>query len=212
MDIHNPETNKEHGKPKHGQNYPPERTNITDDKDAPDLTPNPGLSSAGEASKAPKHGQNYPPERTVVTDGKETPDITPNPGLSGESSSWTHEAGEKARFEAGKAKEKIKHQGREKARGFIHEGKERTAKGLSNTAGAIRRVGEQFQDQNQEGLGQYADTISRQIEGFSDYLDERNPDEIMTDMQTAARKRPWAVVGGAFILGMLTSRFLKASK
>lgn len=122
------------------------------------------------------------------------------------------ESGRKVADKAREAGEKAKTKGRQKAYGLFGEGKQQAASSLENTAQAFYRIGDQFRKNDQEGIGQYAERASAQIQGFSDYLSEREPDAILRDVQDAARRRPWIAIGGAFIAGLATARFLKASK
>ena len=42
-------------------------------------------------------------------------------------------------------------------------------------------------------------------------MSESDADKILSDVEDAARKNPWAVVAGGVALGFAASRFLKAS-
>ncbi len=187
-------------------------------------------------SAGPRHGANNPPERTVVEEHENPPtaamgrekenagrvnvDAPRNPlepsgsGAKGDSGAKeemkekVHNLSEKAR-EAGK---KATAEGKSKAYGLLGDGKQRAASSLGNTAQALYRIGDQFRKNDQDGIGQYAERASSQIQGFSDYLYDRDPDDIVRDVQEAARRRPWIAIGGAFIAGLATARFLKASR
>ncbi len=82
-----------------------------------------------------------------------------------------HKLSEKA-LEAGK---KATAEGKSKAYGFFGDGKQRVASSLENTAQALHRIGDQFRKNDQDGIGQYAERASSQIQGFSDYLYDRDP-------------------------------------
>ncbi len=174
-------------------------------------------------------GVHHPPERTIVEEhdhpieaeggnepnaGRVIVDAPRNP-LSPDSTGTrqkAEEAGQQLKGKAREVGEKARVKGKSKAYGFLGDGKRRAASGLENTAQALYRMGDQFRENNQEGMSRYAERASSQIQSISDYLYDREPDDIIEDVQEAARRRPWIVIGGAFIAGLATARFLKASK
>ncbi len=163
----------------------------------------------------PKHGTNHPPERTVVEDHEKRREI-PVEGRRQPAHEGARERAHEAKAKAGEklqeAKERAKSEGKFKAAGIMQEGKNQAARGLENAADTLSGIGDQFRERDQEGFGKYADRTSHRIRDFSDYLQEREPDEIVYDLQSAARRQPWITIGGAFIAGMVAARFLKASR
>lgn len=177
----------------------------------------------------PRGGVHNPPERTVAEErehpthkgaGSE-PDagrvvvdaprnaLEPDESRSGEK---TRETGGRVGEKAREAGETAKVKGKSKAYEFIGNGKHRAANSLESTAQALYRMGDQLRENNQEGMSRYADQASSQIQSISDYLYDHEPDDIMRDVQDAARRQPWITIGGAFIAGLAVARFLKASK
>ncbi len=92
----------------------------------------------------------------------------------------------------------------------VNEQKERAAEGLGSLASAIRQAGEHLRSENQMLAG-YADKAVDQIQHFADRVRDKEPEEMMRDLEQFARRNPTAFVGGAFLLGIGLARFLKSS-
>jgi hypothetical protein len=82
---------------------------------------------------------------------------------------------------------------------------------LSSIAQAIRKSGEELRSQDQQGPARAVDRISEQAERLSGYLKESDADRLLRDAEHFARRQPWALAAGAFVVGLLGSRFIKAS-
>jgi hypothetical protein len=105
---------------------------------------------------------------------------------------------------------------KEKATTKIDEQRTHLAQGLGSVAGTIRQVGETLRDSGGDNqvaslTAQYGDTLARQVEQFSGYLDKHNVSDLMRDVESFARRNPAYFIGGAFLLGLLGARFLKSS-
>jgi hypothetical protein len=81
---------------------------------------------------------------------------------------------------------------------------------LSQVAQAVRSSGEQLRDQ-QPQVASLADTAASQVERFAGHLRETDLQRLMTEAEDFARRQPALFLGGAFALGLVASRFLKAS-
>ena len=92
----------------------------------------------------------------------------------------------------------------------VNEQKERAAQGLGSVASAIRQASEHLRSENQT-LATYADRAVDQIQLFADRMRDKEPEEMMRDLEQFARRNPTAFVGGAFLLGVGLARFLKSS-
>jgi hypothetical protein len=88
--------------------------------------------------------------------------------------------------------------------------KERVADTIQTAAGAIRRVGDEMGEQ-QPALHTVAQTAAEKADQLSAYLRDTDAREILRAAEDFARRQPLLVVGGAFVLGLLGARFLKAS-
>lgn len=96
------------------------------------------------------------------------------------------------------------------------EQRESAATGLTSLADAVRRMGEGLKNQDQTPVVQFAshygESLAGQVDKAATYLRNRDAGAIMSDLESLARRRPAAFLSGAFLLGLLGSRFLKSSR
>ena len=92
----------------------------------------------------------------------------------------------------------------------VSEQKARAAESLGSVATAIKQASEHLRTENQT-LAAYADTAVNQIQHFADRMRDKEPGEMMDDLERFARRNPAAFVGGAFLLGIGLARFMKSS-
>jgi len=105
---------------------------------------------------------------------------------------------------------------KEKAFSAADEQKATLAQGLGSVAQTLRQVGETLKESDAPGgvagiTAQYGDSLARQVEQFSGYLEKHNVSEMLRDVEGFARRNPAYFIGGAFLLGLLGARFLKSS-
>jgi hypothetical protein len=75
----------------------------------------------------------------------------------------------------------------------------------------LRSSTQQLRDQNQDGASRAIERAADGVERFATYLQDANVDDVIDSVHEFARRQPAAFIGGAFALGFLASRFLKAS-
>jgi hypothetical protein len=112
-------------------------------------------------------------------------------------------------------------QAKEKAVGVLDEQKGKVTSGLSSVADSIRQVGENLRgDGGADGGEQnaiatttahYGETLADKIEDFSGYLENATIKDLTRDVEGFARRQPALFIGGAFLVGVLATRFLKTS-
>jgi hypothetical protein len=94
--------------------------------------------------------------------------------------------------------------------------RESAATGFQAVAHAFRNMGDDLRNQEQGPVAQYAAEIGNamgsQVERFANYLRGRDVHQLITDAEDFARRSPALFLGGAFVLGLATSRFLKSSR
>ena len=117
-----------------------------------------------------------------------------------------------AKDTAGQAFEKVS----EKATTQIGEQKDNLAKGLSSVADNIRQMGENLRGGEEETpianiTAKYGDSLAKQVEQVSTYLEQKDLRDVLKDVEGFARRNPAVFIGGAFALGILAARFLKSS-
>jgi hypothetical protein len=57
----------------------------------------------------------------------------------------------------------------------------------------------------------YGDSLAKQVEQVSTYLEQKDLRDVLKDVEGFARRNPAVFIGGAFALGILAARFLKSS-
>jgi gas vesicle protein len=85
------------------------------------------------------------------------------------------------------------------------------AQELGTVAEAVRQTSEELGSHDQAGIARYGTRIADQIEGVSNYLNDRGVEEVLTDVEGLARRQPALFLGGAFMLGLLVGRFVRSS-
>jgi hypothetical protein len=101
--------------------------------------------------------------------------------------------------------------------GQLSSQKSRVVEGLAGVAQAIRHVRQGGGGQSDESpispaLMPYIDQAADQVERASAYFDKKSLGEVASDVEGFARREPALFLGGAFALGLLGGRFLKASR
>ena len=102
-------------------------------------------------------------------------------------------------------------QGREKAKGQISTQKERASGELQGISKALQQTGDQLREQDQGSIGQYADQAAEQAGRLSEFLSEKNSEELISEVEDFARNRPAVFLGAAFVVGAAAARFMKSS-
>lgn len=113
------------------------------------------------------------------------------------------QAQEKAKEAAGKAQEGMREQVEQRAR--------QAGEKVSGTAGDLRSVGEELRKQGKDGPAKLADRAAEQTEKVGSYLSEKDPNQMLHDVEDFGRRRPWAMLAGGLVVGVAAARFLKAS-
>ena len=100
--------------------------------------------------------------------------------------------------------------------GQLDSQKGRVVEGLDGVAEALRRVS--TSGNKDEGtsiaptLVPYIEEAADRVERASAYFDQKSLGEVARDVEDFARREPALFLGGAFALGLLGGRFLKASQ
>jgi hypothetical protein len=105
----------------------------------------------------------------------------------------------------------VTEQAKQTATSQIAVRKDQAAQGLNAVSSSMRQMGDNLhQNEQTSGYAQYIHQAADQVDRFSSYLRNREPQQIMSDTENWARRNPALVLGGAFALGLLASRFLKS--
>lgn len=82
---------------------------------------------------------------------------------------------------------------------------------VKTVANAMRQTSERLRSDGSEAPAKVLEQVAGRAERLGSYLKESSADRILDDLESYARRQPWAVGAGAFVVGLLGSRFLKAS-
>jgi hypothetical protein len=119
----------------------------------------------------------------------------------------TQQVIEQTQQKAGEAMDRA----RDQVKSQVATQKERARDSLEGVAQALHQTGQQLREANQGVLGEYAEGAARMVERVSGYLDQRNIDQLVGEVEAFGRRQPGLFLGGAFALGFLAARFLKSS-
>jgi len=138
---------------------------------------------------------------------------TNGPSTAGGASA-TDQAKDKAQQAAGQAKEQAQ-QAASQAKGALRQQVDQRSTDAGQKVGGfasdVRTVGDTLREQGKDQPAKLADQAAERAESLSRYLTGSDADRILGDVEDFGRRQPWAVIGGGLMLGLLASRFLKAS-
>ena len=114
---------------------------------------------------------------------------------------------EKVKADAIEVVDKAKSLGREQ----LESGRDTAAGQAEKVANVIQQAASQLKENNLRSLADYTSEIGTTIKSFSDGLQNRSVDDLVTDIRDMARRNPTAFVLGSVVIGIGISRFFKAS-
>jgi uncharacterized protein YjbJ (UPF0337 family) len=127
------------------------------------------------------------------------------------------EAVDQVKDQAGQVTDQVKEQAskvtdkaKEQAATRVDDQKERAAHGIVGFADALNQVSGSMRDQNPT-VANFAETAAGKLEQFAGTLNDKDINELMSDVERMSRKQPALFVGGAFLAGVFAARFLKSS-
>jgi uncharacterized protein YjbJ (UPF0337 family) len=139
------------------------------------------------------------------------------PGKSGEKTEQVKEAASQVKEQAGQMTDQVKEQAnkvtdkaKEQATTRADDQKERAAQGIVGFADALNQVSGSMREQNPT-VANFAETAAGKLEQFAGTLNDKDVNQLMSDVEQMARKQPTLFVGGAFLAGVFAARFLKSS-
>jgi hypothetical protein len=116
-----------------------------------------------------------------------------------------NEAGQQVGESAGQIASRAKEIGFQRA----DRGRELTAEGLGKLAQTIHRISGEMEEQ--PGIANLATTVAEQTDRAANYLRTTDAREIVANVEDLARRSPALFLAGAFVLGAVASRFVKAA-
>jgi hypothetical protein len=82
---------------------------------------------------------------------------------------------------------------------------------VQSFAEAMRRTSQQLREDGNDGPARYAEQAASYVERVGTYFKDKTADAILSDAEGLARRRPWVIAGASAVVGLVASRFLKAS-
>ena len=79
-------------------------------------------------------------------------------------------------------------------------------------ARALRRAGDELRSEGEPRIAEMTENAAEQVERMSGYLDGRQPNQMLGDLERMARQNPAFFIGGTFALGLLMGRVLRAGE
>ena len=138
---------------------------------------------------------------------------TPRQGDSA-SSGPSADAQAKAQQAAGQAQEKVQAaagQAQAKIREQLDQRSSQLAEQAQQQASDLKSVSAALRDQGKDRPAQMVDRLAGYAQQAGTYLRDTDADSMLSDAEDLGRRKPAAVAAGALALGLVASRFLKAS-
>jgi len=88
----------------------------------------------------------------------------------------------------------------------------RVSGSLTALSQAVDMAGDELRRRNEPMLAGAVDQAGQQVEQVAEYLRGSSLEQLVADTESLARRQPTLFLGGAFALGLLAARFLKASR
>jgi ElaB/YqjD/DUF883 family membrane-anchored ribosome-binding protein len=113
------------------------------------------------------------------------------------------QAGEQVRQATGQARDRMREQ--------VDQRSTQAGAQVNQHASDLRDVAQQLSEQGKDGPAKIAHQAADRVERAGSWLQDSDPDRILSDVEDFARSNPWAVAAGGLALGFMASRVLKAS-
>jgi ElaB/YqjD/DUF883 family membrane-anchored ribosome-binding protein len=122
-------------------------------------------------------------------------------------SSTTEQAKEKAQAAAVQAKDKAGSQ----LRSQVDQRSTDAGHRVSGLASDVRAVSESLREQGRDQPAKLVEQAADRANRLGGYLKQSDADRILGDVEDFGRRQPWVVIAGGVAIGLVASRFLKAS-
>src|SRR5688572_24430043 len=131
-------------------------------------------------------------------------------GMSDFATTQDSDTGNDVKGRAREAVNQVKERAGERIESRISDTKSRAAETLSGVASSLLSSSESLREQN-NGASRAFERAAEGVDRFASYLQDTDVDVVVDQVHEFARRQPAAFIGGAFALGFIASRFLKAS-
>jgi ElaB/YqjD/DUF883 family membrane-anchored ribosome-binding protein len=132
-------------------------------------------------------------------------------GMVKEAGTKAKEGLESAASAAGEKTGELRQQGSQKLQEQLDHRSTDVGTQAVSVAEALRGTTGDLREQGNEGAAGLAEQAAEKIEQLGHYLERMDGQSLMQDVQSFARRRPWALAGIGLVAGMIGARFAKAS-
>lgn len=105
----------------------------------------------------------------------------------------------------------LREQGSRRLRAQFDQRSTQAGSQVRSLAEALRRSGNDLQSEGNKGAAELPKQAAERLERLGSYLEEMSGDDVMRDIESFARRRPWMLTGLGLVAGVAAARFLKAS-
>lgn len=126
----------------------------------------------------------------------------------------TDQAAAKVQDAASVAQEKaseLREQGSARLRDQFDQRSTDAGSQLRSLAESLRRGGSDLTNDGNANAGQWTAQAADQIDRLGNYLEQADGDQLMREIESFARRRPWFLAGVTVLAGVAVARFVKAS-
>jgi hypothetical protein len=135
-------------------------------------------------------------------------------GRSDQQEGLTEQASVKAQEVTSVAQEKameLREEGSMRLRDQLNQRSTQAGSQVRSVAEALRKSGSELRTEGNSNAGRLTSEAADRLERLATYLEEMRGEEIMRDVESFARRRPWMLAGLGLLAGAATARFMKAS-
>ena len=132
----------------------------------------------------------------------------------GQQEGLKEQAAAKVQDAASVAQEKaseLREQGSARLRDQFDQRSNQAGSQVRSLADALRRSGSDLSNEGNTSSARLAEQAADRIDRVGGYLEQKSGDELMRDIETFARRRPWMLAGVGMLAGVAAARFMKAS-
>ena len=161
-------------------------------------------------------GEGQGTARSASKSRKQAGEETPNPTNQGTTQNQETTGGEQDLLQHAKqATGNIVNKVQQQAGSQLTRQKETAATELSQVANAVRRLRENLPQEDlgpiARVVGDYGEKAANSIERLSTYVRDKDPKQLLDDVQNFGRRQPALLLGGAFLLGFAGARLIRSS-
>lgn len=163
----------------------------------------------------PQYGTSRKPEADIVPGtGTESEAGERTKTTQGQSHAYTEQAAEATRSAAHDVREAAREYGHElqqRGRSMVEHQQHGLADKLDRIGDAFHHAAEDLYSSNDNTVAACIDGMANRAHGAASYLRDHETADLMQTAASYTKRHPWQILGGAFLVGMTVSRFIKAS-